>query len=369
MEEKELNQQKIDVIFTLRIMLRYMRKYWALALILAAICVGVLSFYGYRSYTPVYEASVSFTVRVANPLYGQYNQYNNATAKQLHETFPYILRSAILQQRVAEYLGVPGIPTVSTSVLENSNIFTMRVRSSDPEWAYQVLQAVIACYPQVADYVVGATNLVVLDDSGVPTAPLYELNLTNSLILGVGAGVGIWLALMLLLTLSRRTIHNEDELRRTMNYPCLGIIPATKQNQGRKGCPLMHKDSGKFGFPESMRLLQMHLQKEMRTQDKQVVMVSGAIPGEGKTTIAVNLAIAFATKGSRVLLLDCDMYNPSVLRSMGIESQWTLKDYLAGKASSKDLLLKTSVRHLYCLAANADFKDAKTKSKIGRAHV
>ena len=41
MEEKELNQQKIDVIFTLRIMLRYMRKYWALALILAAICVEI----------------------------------------------------------------------------------------------------------------------------------------------------------------------------------------------------------------------------------------------------------------------------------------------------------------------------------------
>ena len=366
MEEKELNLPKIDLIFLFRIWLRYARRFWAMALVLAILCAGVLGYSGYKAHRPTYEASVSFTVKVANPLYGNVNTYNIATAKQLNATFPYILRSAILRQRVSEHLGVAVIPTVLTSVLPNSNIFTMRVQHEDPEWAYQVLQAVVECYPQVAEYVVGATTLVILDDSGVPTAPLYNLNLTSSMVLGAGAGLLVWLILMTLLTLSRRTIHNEDELKHTMNYQCLGIVPATKVVERTKGCPLIHKDNGKFGFGESVRLLQMHVQKEMQSQDQKLLMVSGATPGEGKTTIAVNLAIAFAKKGHRVLLLDCDMYNPSVCRALDLEDVKTLRDFQKGEVTQAEVLLKSGIRHLYVVAANMDFKDMKSKELLRR---
>ena len=364
MEEKELNLPKIDLIFLFRIWLRYARRFWAMALVLAILCAGLLGYSGYKAYRPTYEASVSFTVQVANPLYGSVSSYNNATAKQLNATFPYILRSAILRQRVSEHLGVGAIPTVQTSVLPNSNIFTIRVQHEDPEWAYQVLQAVVECYPQVAEYVVGATKLVILDDSGVPTEPLYNLNLKSSLVLGAGAGVVLWLVLMTLLALSRRTIHNEDELKRTLNYQCLGIVPATKVVERSKGCPLIHKDNGKFGFGESVRLLQMHVQKEMQSQHQKILMVSGATPGEGKSTIAVNLAIAFAGKGHRVLLVDCDMYNPSVSRALGLENVKTLQDYQNGDATQTEIIVKSGVRHMYVMPANLDFKDVKAKTLL-----
>ena len=158
-----------------------MKKVIVVILVLALLGAAVLGYSGYRAYQPQYDATVSFTVKVANPLYSSINSYNNAAAKQLHATFPYILRSQILTQRVREYMGTSYIPTVYTSVLENSNIFTLRVRDTDPERAYQVIQAVIVCYPQVADYVVGATELTILDDSGVPTAPVYALDLGSLL--------------------------------------------------------------------------------------------------------------------------------------------------------------------------------------------
>ena len=132
MEEKELNLPKIDLIFMLRIWLRYARRFWALALASMLLCSLLLGYSGYRAYTPIYEARVSFTVRVANPLYADINLYNNTAANQLHATFPYILRSAILKQRVQEHLGVAVIPGVNTTVLENSNIFTISVRDADP---------------------------------------------------------------------------------------------------------------------------------------------------------------------------------------------------------------------------------------------
>lgn len=364
MEEKELKREKIDIIFLLRIWLRYAKRFWAMALVMMMLCSGILGYMGYRAYRPVYEASVSFTVRVANPLYSGINAYNNATAKQLHSTFPYILRSAILRQRVAEHLGSGNIPAITTSVLENSNIFTIRVLDRDPQWAYQVLEAVVDCYPQVADYVVGATNLVILDDSGVPTDPVYDLDLRSSLVLGAGAGLVLWMLFMLLLTLSRRTIHNEDELKRTLNYACLGIVPATKVVARSKTCPLLHTDQGKFGFSESVRLLQLHVQKEMQARDHKVLMVSGATPGEGKTTVSVNLAIAFAKKGHRVLLVDADKYNPTVLRALDLEDKQTMMDYQDGKASQADIILRSGIRHMYVMAANMDFKDVTSKKLL-----
>lgn len=366
MEERELTPSKIDLIFILRIWLRYAKRFWALALVLAILGSGLLGYMGYRAYTPTYEASVSFTVKVSNPLYGSMNAYNNATAKQLNATFPYILRSAILRQRVSEYLGVGSIPTVTTTVLENSNIFTMRVRHSDPEWAYEVLQAMIVCYPQVADYVVGGTDLHMLDESGIPTRPVYDLDLTDSLLLGAAGGVLAWCGFMLLLTLCRRTIHNEDELQHTLNLTCLGIVPATKVVGKDKRCPLIHHDNGKFGFAESVRLLQMHVSKEMRAQNKKILMVSGAIPGEGKTTIAVNLAIASAKAGNRTLLVDCDQYNPSVGKSLSVENDVTMHEYVKGNVSAKELLSKTSIRHLYCMNMGVDIKDQEVKESLAK---
>ena len=364
MEEKEMNLPKVDLIFLFRVWLRYARRFWALALAAMLLCSLLLGVSGYRAYTPTYEARMSFTVRVANPLYAEVNAYNNAAARQLHATFPYILRSAILQQRVREHLGVGWVPNVNTTVLDNSNIFTISVRHADPEWAYQVLQAVVACYPQVAEYVVGSTSMIILDDSGVPDRPLYELELKDSLILGALAGLLLWGIGVLLMALSRRTIHNEDELKRTVHYECLGIVPATKVVSRRKSCPLIHKDNGKFGFSESMRLLQMHVQKEMRQQEHKILMVSGATPGEGKTTIAVNLAIAFARKGNRVLLVDCDMYNPSVMKVLGIQNPITVRKALQDGAGSLDVIRKSEIPHLYLMSADVDIKDTRNKQLI-----
>ena len=62
MEEKELKPSKIDLIFLLRIWLRYAKRFWALAVAFAILGSCAYGFVGYRAYTPIYEASVSLTV-------------------------------------------------------------------------------------------------------------------------------------------------------------------------------------------------------------------------------------------------------------------------------------------------------------------
>jgi AraC-like DNA-binding protein len=150
---------------------------WALLLVLVLVCASGLSFLRYRSFSPVYEASASFTIKVANPLHATVETYNRETAEQMAKTFPYILTSGVLQQRIREYLGVSYVPSISAKAMESANIFTLTVRDSDPQRAHDVLNAAIACYPEISDFVVGPTVFYLLDETGIPTEPVNEMDL------------------------------------------------------------------------------------------------------------------------------------------------------------------------------------------------
>lgn len=352
MEETELTPPKIDLFRLLRIWVRYARRFWALALMLAILGAGVSSILCRRGYAPVYEASLSFTVRASD-------SHCNAAAKQLNSTVSGILRSELLRRRVAESLGVSEIPPVTTTVMENSGIFTMRVRHMDPEWAYEVLRAMLACYPQIADYVVGGTELVILDEGGIPTRPVYEIDLTGCLLTGAVGGVAMWCVFVLLRVLCRNTIYDEEELLQIVDCACLGVIPSA----GKAGKELRY-DYVRTGFAESVRLLQMHVSKMMKEQNRKVLLVSGAISGEGKTTVAVNLAITAAKAGHCTLLVDCDHIKSSAFKSLCAEKDRTLVDYMRGDATAEELVHGTEIRDLYCMNTGADVEEKKVKESL-----
>ena len=171
MENEEKNLQKLDIFVLLEVFMRQAKRMWLMGLVLVLVCGLGLTAVRYRSYRPVYEAYASFTVRVANPLYASVNGYNEKTAQVMADTFPSILTSDLLQKRVMEELGISGVPTMTVSAVAQSSILTLTVRDADPQRAYAVLNAVIKCYPDVAEFVVGSTALILLDESGVPTAP------------------------------------------------------------------------------------------------------------------------------------------------------------------------------------------------------
>ena len=100
-EEKEL--QKIDIFVIVEDFLKEARSRIALLLILVVLGSGLLGASSYINYAPYYTATASFTVKVANPLYSGVSSYNTKTAEQMAKTFPYILTSGVLQERVKEH--------------------------------------------------------------------------------------------------------------------------------------------------------------------------------------------------------------------------------------------------------------------------
>ena len=336
----------IDLSVLVGDLLRTARRLWWLLLVLAALAGGILGARAWFSYRPQYQATASFTGTVATPLPWDVRTYNAAAAEQMAKTFPYILTSGALSDLVMQDLGIKVMPPVSASVLENTNIFTLSVTSGDPQFAYDVLHAVMERYPDIAEFVVGPTKMALLDESGVPSAPVSGRGFAGAAKRGALYGAALWAALVALLAATRTTVHNEDELKRVINLRCLGLLPFVRGVRKGSACPMLAAENDKFGFFESVRLVRIRAEKEMRRRGHQVLLVSSAIPGEGKTTLAVNLALSFAQKGLRTLLVDCDLRNPSVAGALGRENSCGLATYLDGAATMQDIVYETDTANL-----------------------
>ena len=344
--------EKIDLLSLFHMMWKTLRRNLILATVIVA--VSTIGSYGWAvvSYEPVYEAYTSFVVKSGNAYSSSY--YDTATAEQMGKTFSYIVTSGVLRDVVARDLGVGYVSSgISASVMEGTNLLTISVRDASPEMAYDVLQSVINNYPEVAQYIIGATQLTVVDESGVPTAPVAGNQAAQKAMTGMVLGILIVFVFLLVQSIRCRTIQKGDDLKKIMNASFLGNIPIVPQKKRSDNTrKLLRIDNPRIPptFVESVRIIRSRLEKVMDEKEAKVLLVTSAIPGEGKSTIAANVAIALANKGSRVILVDGDFRHPSLAGVLGMKEKGTgLYQFLKTGGSPSQVLqqdLHSSVKVL-----------------------
>ena len=342
-EKKTAQFEKIDVISFLNDYLHRFRRLWLAVLLITAVCAALFYFRTSRTYWASYTAEATVSVEIVNG--GAYANRN--TAEQMGKIFPFILTSGALSDKIAENLGVTSVPgTIQVSSIKGTNLLTVSVTSWDAQKAYDVLQSVLVNYPEVAQFVVGQTELTVIDDSGVPTDDNRDSVMRGSIKRGALLGFVLGLLLVALHVMAFRTIRNENELRALLNIPCLGTLPfyqkKARRNAKRTEINILTEESGS-DYVESIRLVRTRLERQM--EQKQVLMVTSSISGEGKSTVAANLAISMALKGKRVVLVDCDLRNPTVGQIFGLEEKFPgLVSILRGESALQDSLYEVKQR-------------------------
>jgi polysaccharide biosynthesis transport protein len=191
----------------------------------------------------------------------------------------------------------------------------------------------------------------------LPIKPRILLNLALGLILGLGLGVG----LAFLQAHFDTTLKTVEEVDRFLGLPALAMIPAVN-SLAELVVDGNHNNGHGLLLPEVLETSQMSksetpwyridkqihqkyspLVEAFRTLGSSVtleavgrkkvlrsILVTSSQPGEGKTTVSVNLAIALAQQGSRVILVDADLRRPAVHRALGFRNIRGLSGYLAG---------------------------------------
>ena len=302
----------------------FARMFWV-PLVLAVLAGGLLGLRSWRSYTPMYRSEATFTVQLLSNQYditGVDSYYDKAAAEQLANTFPYLLSSDLMQQLLQRELGVGWLNgSITAQSVANTNLFSVQVTITGAQDAYDILNGVIAVYPQVANYVVGSTELTVLVPPAVASQPYNAFQPTRTIIKGAVLGFGVGVVFLLVLAMASKTIRTREDMKKWMNVPCLGTLPTVsfKRRTGKTGGTVtILNDRTGSAFQESIRSLRIRFLREAERQESKVFLVSSTVPGEGKTTVAVNLALTLGQNGARVILVDMDLRKPSVKKALGL---------------------------------------------------
>ena len=358
-ERDRVNEEleKIDLLSLFHMMWKTLRRNLVLAAVIIAISAVGSYIWAVVSYKPVYEAYTSFVVESGNAYSSSY--YDTAAAEQMGKTFSYIVTSGVLKDVVARDLGVGYVSSqISATVMEGTNLFTISVRDASPEMAYDVLQSVINNYPEVAQYIIGATKLNVVDESGVPTAPVAGNQAFPKAIAGMILGILIVFVILLIQSVRCRTIQKSDDLKKIMNASFLGNVPVVPQKKRTDNSrKLIRIDHPRISpaFVESMRVIRSRLEKAMCEKEAKVLLVTSAIPGEGKSTIAANVALALAKKGARVILVDGDFRHPSLAGVLGMKENGAgLYQLLKEGGSPAQILQQDTQSSLKVLLGNSE---------------
>lgn len=184
------------------------------------------------------------------------------------------------------------------------------------------------------------------------SAPLPTRRPLVVIIFGILAGGFVGFGLLLLVESLNDRFASISELRESLAEPVLGQIPdnPVKSLNGRPG-PSESVES-QHAFVESFRNLRSSLLFSFaESASPKAILVTSAVPKEGKTTVAANLASTLAFSGARVLLIDADLRRGGLHRIFGVESEVGFVDFLSNGTPQSQVIIATKQSNLYVLPA------------------
>lgn len=182
-------------------------------------------------------------------------------------------------------------------------------------------------------------------EAGVPGAP-SEPNALRNIAAAIVAGLLLGWGLAFLRTmLDVRVRTREDIARVTAALPSLATVPAVTT----EGVVML--DAPRSVAAENYRRLATNLRFITADSGRGSVLVTSSVQGEGKSTTAVNMAVAVAEAGLSVLLVDADLRSPQIATMLGLENAAGLTTVLSGQASASEVLQRSGVPGLDVLAS------------------
>ncbi len=338
--------------------LKVLRTRWVTVLVtmlvtvLAAIVTTLLT-------TPLYKASTRLFVSTSagsslSDIY-QGNRFYQERVKSYTE----LLTGETLAQRTVDKLGldisakelagkVRASAKLDTVLIDVDVLDTSPVRARDiantlsDEFVVMVRELETPNQGGKAD-----ARVVVEQRASVPDHPVVPRTARN---IGIGLALGLLLGmgLAVLRNILDNTVNSQETLEQVTEVGLVGSIPLDKV---RRREPAIRFESDNSGIAEAFRKLRTNLQFLAVDNPPRLIVVASPMPGEGKSTTAINIALALAEAQHNVVLVDGDMRRPMLDKYLDVVGSVGLSTVLSGGISINDALQKTRFDRLSVLTS------------------
>jgi receptor protein-tyrosine kinase len=295
--------------------------------------------------TPLYTSTTQLFVSTRDSASTSDVLLGSQFAEQRVASYARLVRGKDLANRVIDRLGlseetddlidrITAMPAPSTVLIDVAVTDPSAARAQ--EIAMTIGEEFVAYVDEIETPDAGGASPVTIritEQPEVPTEPSSPRTLLN---VGIGLVAGLVLGIVGALARVRldRTVKDPEEAARVAGAPVLGSVIRDESLQKRHTVDRVN--GGRAA--EDFRQLRTNLQYVSVDAPPKVIMVSSAMPAEGKTTLAVNLALALAEAGKKVVLVEADLRRPRVSRYLGIVGGVGLANVLAGTAPYEEVV-------------------------------
>jgi capsular exopolysaccharide synthesis family protein len=195
-----------------------------------------------------------------------------------------------------------------------------------------------------------ANNVRILDRATQPRTPVSPVLPLN---VSVGLMLGLIFGLLLALTVESmdNTIKSPEAAEELIGAPLLGVVPMLSLAKQHLMVDAPERDLAVFKDPTSLaaeacRSIRTNMLFISAQKEFSLFSVTSPGPQDGKTTVAINLAVTMAQAGGRILLIDTDMRKPRIHKSFGLKTDKGISSVMAGDLQLKDAICKSEVPNL-----------------------
>ena len=164
-------------------------------------------------------------------------------------------------------------------------------------------------------------------------ASLVAKGTIKQLLVGLIGGLLVGALIIFVLNRSDDRLNSSTEIIEHFTEPILGQIPDVSDARSATGLPLIQVEDERFAYAEAFRSLRSSLIFMPNQADLKTLLITSAIPNEGKSTLASNLAITMAASGARVLLIDGDLRRGDISPMFDVDGKVGLSNVLRGEAN------------------------------------
>lgn len=313
----------------------------------------------YQSYTTLY---------VRDNMNNSGNNLNNA--RSLVSTYIAVLKSDTMLEktgdellkkfgndRIAQNFGFKDGKVSPNSIrncltmtaVDGTEVMQITAVTKDAEISAELCRAIANLAPEFLIRVVSSGTVETIDEAKINNSPVAP-NVPKTSVTGALVGMLLAVLIIFLIDFFDNTIKDSELISKKHQLAVLGEV----QSRGTKKSRKMEREhylitdkSVPFNITESYKTMRTNLIFSLSTSDKKIVAVSSPLPGEGKSTIAANLAIALSQMDeNKVLLIDADMRKPVQHKVFNVKNNAGIAEYLGKMKQKPECIQKTDVPNL-----------------------